>query len=105
MREGRYVQKRPLFPNQKVQHLASTSERKRSLIPKKSKQMVKQNAPLTPHIDDMKSDVHDLCTLDDDTPFFIRRAIALVATTGDDETGELSYVAVTNKHFDTSVTL
>lgn len=53
----------------------------------------------------MVSDVHDLCTLDDDTPFFIRRAIALVATTGDDETGELSYVAVTNKQFDTSVTL
>lgn len=96
MREGRYVQKRPLFPGQKVQHLAATDLRKRSLIPRKSKQMVRESAPMTPRIDDMESDVRDLCTVDDDTPFFIKRAIALVATDGDNATGELSYVAVTN---------
>jgi len=67
--------------------------------------MVKENEPSTPHIDDMVSDVHDLCTLDDDTPFFIKRAIALVATIGDNEVGELSYVAVTNKSFETCVPL
>lgn len=53
----------------------------------------------------MRSDVTDLCTLGEDAKFFIKRALALVATDGDDTYGQLSYVAVTNKDFVTSVTM
>jgi len=43
--------------------------------------------------------------VDDNTKFFIKRAIALVFsdTENDQEVGELSYVAVTNRDFKTSI--
>jgi len=108
VRDGMYVhQKRPLYPNQGVQHLASTTMKKRPTIPARTRatQMVKQNAPSTPHIDAMLSDVDNLCTVDDNTPFFIKRAMVLVATKDDEAVSQQSYVAVTNRDFKTDVTM